>query len=168
MKKMVFMLLLSGISTYCNMNIIDNDEFLKQKSVKDLSRLGCDYLQTWYYTEVLQVNTALENNQELCYNKIYQKGGISMYNPQLETFLKVADCGSFNKAAEELYISPTAVVKQINLLESSLDLQLFTRTHRGILLTDAGKSLYHDAKYIIQYCHDSVSRAKMLCKTRTA
>lgn len=91
-----------------------------------------------------------------------------MYNPQLETFLKVADCGSFNKAAEELYISPTAVVKQINLLESSLDLQLFTRTHRGILLTDAGKSLYHDAKYIIQYCHDSVSRAKMLCKTRTA
>ena len=100
MKKMVFMLLLSGISTYCNMNIIDNDEFLKQKSVKDLSRLGCDYLQTWYYTEVLQVNTALENNQELCYNKIYQKGGISMYNPQLETFLKVADCGSFNKAAE--------------------------------------------------------------------
>lgn len=29
-----------------------------------------------------------------------------MYNPQLETFLKVADCGSFNKAAEELYISP--------------------------------------------------------------
>ena len=32
MKKMVFMLLLSGISTYCNMNIIDNDEFLKQKS----------------------------------------------------------------------------------------------------------------------------------------
>ena len=160
MKKMVFMLLLSGISTYCNMNIIDNDEFLKQKSVKDLSRLGCDYLQTWYYTEVLQVNTALENNQELCYNKIYQKGGISMYNPQLETFLKEADCGSFNKAAEELYISPTAVVKQINLLESSLDLQLFTRTHRGILLTDAGKSLYHDAKYIIQYCHDSVSRAK--------
>ena len=103
---MVFMLLLFGISTYCNMNIIDNDEFLKQKSVKDLSRLGCDYLQTWYYTEVLQVNTALENNQELCYNKIYQKGGISMYNPQLETFLKVADCGSFNKAAEELYISP--------------------------------------------------------------
>lgn len=29
-----------------------------------------------------------------------------MYNPQLETFMKVADCGSFNKAAEELYISP--------------------------------------------------------------
>ena len=40
-----------------------------------------------------------------------------MYNPQLETFLCVADAGSFNKAAEESYITPTAVIKQINLLE---------------------------------------------------
>ncbi len=38
-----------------------------------------------------------------------------MYNPQLETFLRVADAGSFNKAAEESYITPTAVIKQINL-----------------------------------------------------
>lgn len=83
-----------------------------------------------------------------------------MYNPQLETFLYVAESGSFNKAAEKLYISPPAVIKQINLLEESLDLQLFTRTHRGLLLTKAGKSLYQDAKYIIQYCKDSVTRAK--------
>ena len=33
-----------------------------------------------------------------------------MYNPQIETFIKVADAGSFNKAAEELYITPTAVI----------------------------------------------------------
>lgn len=69
-----------------------------------------------------------------------------MYNPQLETFMKVADAGSFNKAAEELYITPTAVIKQINLLESSLELVLFERTHRGIVLTSAGKSLYQDVK----------------------
>ena len=50
-----------------------------------------------------------------------------MYNPQLETFLCVAESGSFNKAAERMYISPPAVIKQINLLESSLDLQLFIR-----------------------------------------
>ena len=29
-----------------------------------------------------------------------------MYNPQLETFLHVADAGSFNKAAEESFITP--------------------------------------------------------------
>ena len=83
-----------------------------------------------------------------------------MYNPQLETFLCVAEAGSFNKAAERLYISPPAVIKQINLLEESLDLQLFVRTHRGLILTEAGKSLYQDTKYIIQYCKDSVTRAK--------
>lgn len=81
-------------------------------------------------------------------------------NPQIETFIKVADAGSFNKAAEELYITPTAVIKQINLLESSLDLVLFERTHRGLILTKAGKLLYQDAKYIIRYCKDSVVRAK--------
>ena len=83
-----------------------------------------------------------------------------MYNPQLETFIRVADAGSFNKAAEEAYITPTAVIKQINLLEASLDVKLFDRTHRGLTLTKAGKSLYQDTKYIIQYCRDSVIRAK--------
>lgn len=83
-----------------------------------------------------------------------------MYNPQLETFLRVADAGSFNKAAEELFITPPAVIKQITSLEASLDIQLFHRSHRGLTLTEAGKSLYQDAKYIIQYCKESEIRAK--------
>lgn len=83
-----------------------------------------------------------------------------MYNPQLDTFIKVADAGSFNKAAEDSFITPTAVIKQINLLERSLDVKLFERTHRGLKLTKAGQSLYQDAKYIIQYCRESIVRAK--------
>lgn len=83
-----------------------------------------------------------------------------MYNPQLETFICVVESGSFNKAAERLYITPPAVIKQINLLEDNLDLQLFIRTHRGLVLTKAGESFYRDCKYIIQYCKDSVARAK--------
>ena len=58
-----------------------------------------------------------------------------MYNPQLETFIRVADAGSFNKAAEESFITPTAVIKQINLLEDSLGCKLFDRTYRGLHLT---------------------------------
>ena len=83
-----------------------------------------------------------------------------IYNPQLETFLCVAEAGSFNRAAEQLYISPPAVIKQINLLEEDLGVVLFIRTHRGLRLTSAGRSLQQDAKYIIQYCKDSVTRAK--------
>lgn len=83
-----------------------------------------------------------------------------MYNPQLDTFIKVADAGSFNKAAEDSFITPTAVIKQMNLLERSLDVKLFERTHRGLKLTKAGQSLYQDAKYIIQYCRESIVRAK--------
>ena len=41
-----------------------------------------------------------------------------MYNLQLETFIVVADMGSFNKAAEALYITPPAVTKQIQRRES--------------------------------------------------
>lgn len=83
-----------------------------------------------------------------------------MYNPQLETFIRVADAGSFNRAAEQSYVTPTAVMKQINLLESKLGVKLFERTHRGLTLTRAGGSLYSDAKYIMQYCKDAVIRAQ--------
>lgn len=90
-----------------------------------------------------------------------------MYNPQLETFIRVADAGSFNKAAEQAFITPTAVIKQINLLEADLGVTLFERTHRGLILTKAGNSLYKDAKYIIQYCKDSVVRAKNAMQENT-
>lgn len=83
-----------------------------------------------------------------------------MYSHQLDTFIQVADAGSFSKAAEVLYVSSTAVMKQINLLENSVGVQLFVRTPRGLTLTDAGKSYYQDAKYMIQYAKDAQTRAR--------
>lgn len=83
-----------------------------------------------------------------------------MYNHQLDTFLQVADAGSFAKAGEALFVSSTAVMKQINLLERDLGVQLFDRTPRGLTLTNAGKSYYQDAKYMIQYARDAQIRAK--------
>lgn len=83
-----------------------------------------------------------------------------MYNPQLETFIRAADCGSFSKAAEASFITTTAVIKQINLLENELGVKLFHRTHRGLTLTKAGQSLYPDAKHLIQFSQDAVTRAR--------
>ena len=85
-----------------------------------------------------------------------------MYNKYLDIFIKVADCGSFTKAADELFMSPTAVMKQMNLMESDLDLSLFKRTNHGIVLTDAGKQIYKDAKYIINYSNEAIQKARDL------
>ena len=60
-------------------------------------------------------------------NDTHMEDSSIMYNHQLDTFIQVADAGSFSKAAEEMFISSTAVMKQINLLESSLEVQLFNR-----------------------------------------
>ncbi len=83
-----------------------------------------------------------------------------MYNPLLNTFLEAVDCGSFTKAAEKLFISPTAVMKQINNLEEHLSVKLIERTPSGIRLTPAGKVIYRDAKFMIDYSQKSVAEAK--------
>lgn len=69
-------------------------------------------------------------------------------------------CKSFTKAADELYISPTAVMKQINALEDRLGITLFSRTNQGLKLTEAGKSFLQDAKYIIDYSERAIDKAK--------
>lgn len=83
-----------------------------------------------------------------------------MYNHMLDTFIAVADCGSFTKAAKRLYISPTAVMKQMNTLERHLDVKLIDRSPSGIHLTSAGTILYQDAKFMIDYSLKSISSAK--------
>ncbi len=83
-----------------------------------------------------------------------------MYNPMLDTFIAAADLGSFTKAAQKLYISPTAVMKQINALESHLDIKLTERMSSGIKLTKAGEAIYSSAKFIIDYSGKAVAEAK--------
>lgn len=83
-----------------------------------------------------------------------------MYNGQLDTFIAVVDCGSFTKAANRLFISSTAVMKQINALEAHLGLTLLTRTANGVSLTEEGKLIYKDAKFLIDYSAKSIAAAK--------
>lgn len=87
-----------------------------------------------------------------------------MYNPSLVTFLTVVDCGSFTKAAEKLFISPTAVMKQMNALEQHFNLKLTERSSAGIKPTAAGEIIYRDAKYIIEYSKKSLNEAKAKTK----
>lgn len=61
-------------------------------------------------------------------------------------FYYVALMGSISKAAEELLISQPAVTWQIKSLEEQLDLTLFIRTKKGVILTDEGKIFFEYVK----------------------
>nr|WP_280042158.1 LysR family transcriptional regulator [Pseudomonas sp. Hg5Tf]MDH2559169.1 LysR family transcriptional regulator [Pseudomonas sp. Hg5Tf] len=66
----------------------------------------------------------------------------SRHLPALDTliaFEAVVRTGSFTRAASELYLTQSAVSKQIKLLEEQLGAVLFERRARGIALTSAGK-----------------------------
>lgn len=82
-----------------------------------------------------------------------------MYNHMLDTLIEVADCGSFTKASRQLYMSPTAIMKQMNALEDHLNLKLIERTPSGVKLTAAGKVIYKEAKYMIDYSKKSICDA---------
>jgi DNA-binding transcriptional LysR family regulator len=60
----------------------------------------------------------------------------------LETFIAVAEAGSFTAAAGRLHLTKSAVGKAVARLESRLKSQLFERTTRRLEMTDAGDSFY--------------------------
>ena len=57
----------------------------------------------------------------------------------LRAFEAAARHLSFTKAAEELFVTQAAISHQIKALEAALDLQLFRRLNRRLMLTDAGQ-----------------------------
>lgn len=69
---------------------------------------------------------------------------------QLRYFVRVAEMGSFSKAAIELDVAQPALSRQVRLLETDLRVTLLQRTGRGVLLTEAGKRLYEHAIGILQ------------------
>ncbi|MGN0484823.1 MAG: LysR family transcriptional regulator [Lachnospiraceae bacterium] len=61
-------------------------------------------------------------------------------------FYTVANTGNISKAARQLYISQPAISKSIQKLEEGLGCQLFSRSSRGVVLTDEGRLLYTHVK----------------------
>ena len=68
---------------------------------------------------------------------------------QLKYFIKVVECGSITKAAQELYLSQPSLTKAISSLETEYDLKLFSRTARGLNLTPEGRDFLEYAKGVI-------------------
>ena len=62
----------------------------------------------------------------------------------LQAFEAAARHSSFAVAAEELYVSPSAISHQIKTLEEQVNAKLFHRIHRSVVLTDAGRRFSED------------------------
>src|ERR1700710_530451 len=68
----------------------------------------------------------------------------------LRTFVAVADCGGFHRAAERLNLTQSTVSQQIKRLELETKRPLFRRTTRTLALTDDGEMLLGDARRLLQ------------------
>ena len=71
-----------------------------------------------------------------------------MLKPALNTFVQVCDSGSFTQAAVKLYVTPSAVMQQIDALEREYGATLFTRTHHGVTPTPAGAYLLEETRVL--------------------
>jgi DNA-binding transcriptional LysR family regulator len=83
--------------------------------------------------------------------------------PSLELirgFEAAARLSSFTRAAEELFITQSAVSRQVQTLEEHLGTPLFERRHRSIHLTHAGQQLYRAASQALMLLTDTAARIR--------
>ena len=83
-----------------------------------------------------------------------------MNTNQLRYFVASAESKSFTKAADQYYISQTAITQQIRALEETLGVALFDRSSRPIALTPAGRTFLTDAREILERMDNAVHRVQ--------
>tara|TARA_R110002072_G_scaffold3759_18_gene26889 strand:- start:5153 stop:6070 length:918 start_codon:yes stop_codon:yes gene_type:complete len=84
----------------------------------------------------------------------------------LSAFEAAARLGSFTKAARELGISQPAVSQSVRQLEGAIGVALFTRNHRTIALTDAGKMLQDDVSQGLGQISGSLRQLQRQAKSK--
>jgi DNA-binding transcriptional LysR family regulator len=81
---------------------------------------------------------------------------------EVQTFVTVADLGTVSKAAERLHITQPALSRQIANLESDLNLKLFDRVGRRLLLTSEGAQLLNECRGLLNYFRSVREHAEAL------
>ena len=72
----------------------------------------------------------------------------------MKYFISVVECNSFTEAAEQCYISQSAISQQIRSLEKELGVELIHRENRRFTLTPAGEYFYEQSKGILNEVED--------------
>lgn len=84
----------------------------------------------------------------ICHIKNVYQGGIELNIKQLRYFYEIANEGQITRAAKKLHIAQPPLSQSLRALEESLDVKLFERQQRQMVLTEAGKVLYNKAELI--------------------
>lgn len=69
---------------------------------------------------------------------------------QLKYALTIADCGSMNEAAKQLFLSQPSLSETIKELEQEIGLQIFLRSNRGIVITPEGEEFLGYARQVTE------------------
>ena len=85
----------------------------------------------------------------------------------LKGFEAAARLLSFTKAGEELYLSQSAVSRQIQELEEQLGVSLFQRKHRALALTEAGQALYAASAQVLATMRSVTDRLRAVRSRKT-
>ena len=80
---------------------------------------------------------------------------------QMRTFLAVADCLNFTKAAERLYLSQPTVSRQIQSLEEECKTPLLVRTRKEVRLTPAGAIMVSHLKKSLEEIEAGLERFRL-------
>lgn len=82
----------------------------------------------------------------------------------IQAFVVIAELGGFNKAAEHLHVTQTALTRRVQKLESYLGLKLLDRTTRYVELTAVGRDFLPQARAIVSEMTAAVGRLKDMSK----
>ncbi|MDD2056478.1 LysR substrate-binding domain-containing protein [Pseudomonas sp. GD03860] len=74
---------------------------------------------------------------------------------QIRYFVAVIDCGSLSQAARQVHVAQSALSKQMSALEDELGVQLFHRSHNGVIASEAGKVFYEYAQGMLKHLVDA-------------
>ena len=97
---------------------------------------------------------------------IQPKEAQTMLLRQMKYFTAVIDCNSFTEAAQQCYISQSAISQQIQSLEKELGVELIHRENRRFTVTPTGQYFYSHCKAILGQVEDLIRETKRLGQDR--
>lgn len=72
---------------------------------------------------------------------------------QLKYIVTVAECGTISDAAKELFISQPSLTNAIKEIEEEMQLTIFHRTNKGIIVSNEGDEFLAYARQVLEQAH---------------